>query len=141
MFFTGLVLDVPTYAFRARANKKIPQSTNFEMFVTIKNKRMDLMNNENLIELAIEARKNAKSPTKYYVGTALLTKSGKVYTGCNLGSENGLFNICAERVAIVKMLSEGEEKIEKIATKIYGATGVEYTEEANKIIEITNFYK
>ena len=71
------------------------------------------MNNEQLIEMAIVARKNAKSPTKYYVGAALLTKSGKVYTGCNLGSENGLFNICAERVAIVKMLSEGEEEIEK----------------------------
>ena len=73
------------------------------------------MNNEKLIEMAIEARKNAKSPTKYYVGAALLTKSGKVYTGCNLGSENGLFNICAERVAVLKMLSEGNEDIEKIA--------------------------
>ena len=72
------------------------------------------MTNEELINLAIEAKKNAKSPTKYYVGVALKTKSGKVYTGCNLGSENGIFNICAERTAIVKMLSEGEEEIEKI---------------------------
>ena len=73
------------------------------------------MNNEELIKLAIEARKNAKSPTKYYVGVAIKTKSGKVYTGCNLGSENGLYNICAERTAIVKMFSEGETEIEKIA--------------------------
>ena len=73
------------------------------------------MNNEQLIEMAIEARKNAKSPTKYYVGAAVLAKSGKIYTGCNLGSENGIFNICAERTAIVKMLSEGEEEIEKMA--------------------------
>lgn len=72
------------------------------------------MNNEELINLAIEAKKNAKTPTKYHVGVALKTKSGKVYTGCNLGSENALFNICAERVAIVKMLSEGEDEIEKI---------------------------
>ena len=72
------------------------------------------MENETLINLAIEARKNAKSPTKYYVGVALETKNGKVYTGCNLGSENGLYNICAERTAIVKMLSEGEEEIVKI---------------------------
>lgn len=72
------------------------------------------MNNEELIKLAIEAKKNARTPTKYYVGAALKTKSGNVYTGCNLGSENGIFNICAERVAIVKMLSEGEEEIEKI---------------------------
>lgn len=73
------------------------------------------MNNEELVKLAIESRKNAKSPTKYYVGAALLTKSGKIYTGCNLGSENGLFNICAERVAVLKMLSECNEDIEKIA--------------------------
>ena len=72
------------------------------------------MTNEELINLAIEAKKNAKSPTNYYVGAALKTKSGKVYTGCNLGSENGIFSICAERTAIVKMLSEGEEEIEKI---------------------------
>ena len=72
------------------------------------------MNNEDLIKLAIEARKNAKSPTKYYVGVAIKTKSGKFYTGCNLGSENGLYNICAERTAIVKMLSDGETEIEKI---------------------------
>lgn len=72
------------------------------------------MNNKNLIDLAIEAKKNALSPTKYKVGVALKTKSGKIYTGCNLGSANGLFNICAERVAIFKMLSEGEKEIEKI---------------------------
>ena len=73
------------------------------------------MNNEELIKLAIEAKKNAISPTGYYVGAAIKTKSGKIYTGCNLGSENGIFNICAERTAIVKMLSEGEKEIEKIA--------------------------
>ncbi len=73
------------------------------------------MKDEELIMLAIEARKKAITPTHYYVGVALQTVSGKIYTGCNLGSTNGLFNICAERVAIVKMLSEGKEKIEKIA--------------------------
>ena len=73
------------------------------------------MNNEELINLAISARKNAISPTKYYVGAAILTKSGKVYTGCNLGTEDALFNICAERTAIVKLYSEGKDEIEKIA--------------------------
>ena len=69
------------------------------------------MTNKELINMAIEVRKNAISPTKYYVGAALLTESGKVYTGCNLGTEDGIFNICAERVAICKMLSEGERKL------------------------------
>ncbi len=73
------------------------------------------MNDEELIHLAIEARKNAISPTGYYVGVAALTKAGKVYTGCNLGSEDGLYNICAERTAMVKMLSEGRQEITKIA--------------------------
>ena len=54
------------------------------------------MTNRELIDLAIEARKNAMSPTGYYVGAALLTTTGKVFTGCNLGSEDGIFNICAE---------------------------------------------
>lgn len=73
------------------------------------------MTNKELINIAIEVRKNAISPTKYYVGAALLTDSGKVYTGCNLGTEDGIFNICAERVAICKMLSEGERSFSKIA--------------------------
>ncbi len=73
------------------------------------------MENEELIKLAIEARKNAVSPTEYYCGSAILTKSGKVYTGCNLGTEDALFDICAERTAIVKMFSEGKDVIQKIA--------------------------
>ena len=72
------------------------------------------MNDEELIKLAIEAKKKANSPTKYKVGAILQTESGRIYSGCNLGSNNGIFNICAERVAIVKMLSEIQEKITKI---------------------------
>lgn len=73
------------------------------------------MTNRELIEKAIEAKKYAMSPTNYHVGAALLTLNGNVYTGCNLGSNDGIFNICAERVAICKMLSEGEKTFNKIA--------------------------
>lgn len=73
------------------------------------------MTNRELIDLAIEAKKFAISPTKYYVGAALETTSGKIYTGCNLGSEDAIFNICAERVTISKMLSEGEKSFKRIA--------------------------
>ena len=72
------------------------------------------MDNKKLIDLAIDAKKNACGITNYKVGVALKTKSGKIYTGCNLGSDNALYNICAERTAIVKMLSEGEKEIETI---------------------------
>lgn len=73
------------------------------------------MTNKELINIAIEVKKNAVTPTNYHCGAAILADSGKIYTGCNLGSEDGIFNICAEQVAISKMLSEGENKFSKIA--------------------------
>ena len=70
----------------------------------------------NLIEKAEEARKNAYAPySKFSVGAALLTKSGKVYTGCNI--ENASFSPtnCAERTAFFKAVSEGERLFDAIA--------------------------
>ena len=73
------------------------------------------MTNEELINLAIEAKKKAITPTNFLCGAAIETVSGEIYTGCNLGSKDGIFNICAEQVAICKMLSDGKEKFTKIA--------------------------
>lgn len=74
------------------------------------------MGNKLLIELALSAKNKAVSPTGYHCGAAVLSDSGKIYTGCNLGSEDGIFNICAEQVAICKMLSEeGQTTFQKIA--------------------------
>ena len=43
------------------------------------------MDRERLGRLALEARKNAYAPYSHFaVGAALLTKNGKVYTGCNI---------------------------------------------------------
>lgn len=81
------------------------------------------MTNRELIDLAIEAKKYAISPTGYFVGAALETVNGKVYTGCNLGSEDAIYNICAERVTICKMLSEGEKEFKRIA--VVGGMGDE----------------
>lgn len=64
--------------------------------------------NYELIELAKKASQNAYSPySNFCVGAALLTKSGKIYTGCNI-ENHGIQAICAERVAFTKALSEGE---------------------------------
>lgn len=65
-------------------------------------------------EIAKSVRKNAHAPySKYYVGCALKTSSGKIYSGCNI--ENyGIQSICAERVAFTKALSEGEKNFEYI---------------------------
>jgi len=76
------------------------------------------MTNEQLIEQAKEARLNACTDiSNFKVGAALLTKDGKVIKGCNIEDPSGIgvTNICAERCAIVKALSEGQKNFEKIA--------------------------
>jgi cytidine deaminase len=79
---------------------------------------MSLTNEERqaLIDLANEARRRAYAPySKYRVGAALRTKSGRIFTGVNV--ENAVYphTMCAERVAIFKAVSEGETEFEVIA--------------------------
>lgn len=74
------------------------------------------MDNKGLIKEAMEAKKMAYVPYSHFrVGAALLTKSGKVYRGCNI--ENAAFTPtnCAERTAFFKALSEGEKEFQAIA--------------------------
>ena len=73
------------------------------------------MTKNHLIEKAKEVSRKAYAPySNYKVGAALLTKSGKVYTGCNIeNSSYGLTN-CAERTAVFKAVSEGEMKFEEM---------------------------
>ena len=69
---------------------------------------------ENMINIAKTARKNSHSPySNYKVGCALLTKSGKIFSGCNIEND-GIMSICAERVAFVKAISEGEKEFEAL---------------------------
>ncbi len=74
------------------------------------------MNKKDLTTVAIKAREYAHAQySKFNVGAALLTKSGKVYTGSNVESSSYGLTICAERVALVKALSEGESEFEAIS--------------------------
>lgn len=74
------------------------------------------MNDKELLEMAKMAKENAFAPlTKFSVGAAIETKSGNIYTGCNIESPSDLFNLCAERTALVKAISEGEREIVKVA--------------------------
>ncbi len=82
------------------------------------------MTDKELVLKAIEAMKNSYSPySDFKVGAALLSESGKVFTGCNI--ENVAFgpSICAERVAFFKAISDGENCFSKIAV-IGGKAGV-----------------
>lgn len=74
------------------------------------------MNYEMLLEKATEAMKNAYVKySNFKVGAALLTKDGKIYTGCNVENSSFGATICAERVAFTKAISEGEREFEAIA--------------------------
>ena len=75
-----------------------------------------MISNEALIIEALEARKKAYTPYSHFqVGAALLTKSGKVYRGCNIENASYTPTICAERTAFFKAVSEGEKEFVKIA--------------------------
>ena len=82
------------------------------------------MTPEELVRQALAAMKFAYVPySGFTVGAALLTKSGKVYLGCNI--ENAAYSPsnCAERTAIFKAVSEGEREFAAIAV-VGGKDGV-----------------
>ncbi len=71
---------------------------------------------DTLLQEAHKAKKNSYSPySNFEVGAAVLTKSGKIFTGCNV--ENASFGAtnCAERTAIFKAVSEGEREVVAVA--------------------------
>src|SRR3990172_5236672 len=71
---------------------------------------------QSLIKLANEARQHAYAPySKYKVGAALRTKSGRVFTGVNVENAAYPTTICAERTAVFKAVSEGVREFEAIA--------------------------
>jgi cytidine deaminase len=77
------------------------------------------MNNQqklNLIKSAKKASRFAYAPySKFKVGSALLTKSGKIFLGCNVENRSYGLTVCAERIAIFKAVSEGEKDFRAIA--------------------------
>lgn len=73
-----------------------------------------MLNLKDDLILATNARTRAYAKyTPYTVGAALRTKNGRVYTGCNI-QNHGIQSTCAERVAFLKAISEGEKEFESI---------------------------
>lgn len=69
-----------------------------------------------LVEAAMQARTAAYAPYSHYqVGAALLTVSGRVVTGCNVENASYGLSNCAERTAVFKMVSDGEQEITAVA--------------------------
>lgn len=79
------------------------------------------MTGRQLIKAAKQAQALSYSPySGFKVGAALLCKSGKVYTGCNIENASFSATVCAERTALFKAVSEGEREFSAIA--IVGST-------------------
>jgi cytidine deaminase len=64
---------------------------------------------EKLFEAALKARENSCSPySGFKVGAAVLTESGRIYSGCNIESSSFGLTMCAERNALSAALCAGE---------------------------------
>jgi cytidine deaminase len=74
------------------------------------------MNNQILVNEAIEARKQAYAPySTFQVGAAVLTTNDTIYRGCNIENASyGLTN-CAERTALFTAVANGEKAVKAIA--------------------------
>ena len=82
----------------------------------------DGMMDEKLLEMAVGMLAYSYVPySGYPVGAALLSKDGRVFTGCNV--ENAAYGntMCAERTALFKAVSEGAREFEAIAVAARGS--------------------
>lgn len=81
------------------------------------------MDYRELFEIAEAQLGKAYVPySRFHVGAALLTGSGKVYTGVNVENATYGATICAERTASVKAVSEGDMVFNAIAIASSGGT-------------------
>lgn len=74
------------------------------------------MQYHSIIDAATGARRHAYAPySKFKVGVALLTRSGKIFVGCNVENVSFGLTICAERAALANAISQGGRDFEAIA--------------------------
>ncbi len=69
-----------------------------------------------LILKAIDSRNKAYAPySNFKVGAAILTKSGKIYGGCNIECASYPICNCAERTALFRAVYDGNKDFTAIA--------------------------
>jgi cytidine deaminase len=69
-----------------------------------------------IVQAALAARQKAFAPySKFLVGAALECEDGSIVSGCNVESASYGLTICAERVALVKAVSEGQTQFRCVA--------------------------
>ncbi len=74
------------------------------------------MDEQTLVRQAVQARQRAYCPySRFAVGAALHTATGKVFTGANVENVSSGLTVCAERTAVLKAVSEGERDFEALA--------------------------
>lgn len=74
------------------------------------------MTDQELYRIANDVKENAYAPySGFRVGAALLTRSGKVYTGVNVENASYGATLCAERGAVAKAVSEGDGEFRVLA--------------------------
>jgi cytidine deaminase len=71
---------------------------------------------DRLIHAARQAQKMAYCPySRYPVGAAVLTASGRIFAGCNVENASFGLSLCAERAAVGTAVSHGQKGIRAIA--------------------------
>jgi cytidine deaminase len=76
-----------------------------------------------IMDAARHAAKSAYAPySKFHVGAAILTRSGKIIVGCNVENSSFGLTICAERTAVVQAIVQNERDWQALA--IVSPTGV-----------------
>lgn len=74
-----------------------------------------LNSNALLVKSALDALKNSRSPhSKFKVGAALLSSTGKIYIGTNIEFDAYTLTVCAERSALFNAISYGAKNFTKL---------------------------
>src|SRR6201998_1657477 len=96
-----------------------------EFFDSMAKKEVPERQRKQLLRSARAAMKNAYAPySKFRVGSAILTTTGKIFVGCNVENASYGMTNCAERTAIFSAVAELGPKVELSAVAVVNDHGV-----------------